>query len=60
MNTASMIHEICCGINIRYLPSMYRMSHKEVEELYEALFKIGINLQEIKRLINSKTQGVHK
>ena len=36
---------------------MYRMSYKEVEELYTALFKIGINLQEIKRLINSKTQA---
>ena len=57
MNKASMIHEICCGINIKYLPSMYRMSYKEVEELYEALFKIGIDLQEIKKIINSKTQA---
>ena len=54
MNKASMIHEICCGINLRYLPSMYRMTTKEVEELYNALFKIGIELKEIKKVINSE------
>ena len=54
MNKASMINEICCGINIRYLPSMYRMSYQEIQELYEALFKIGINLQKIKGLINKE------
>jgi len=54
MNKASMINEICCGVNLRYLPSMYRMSYQEVQELYGALFRIGVELQEIKGLINKR------
>jgi len=54
LNKASMILEICSGLQIEYLPSMYRMSYKEVDILYESLFKIGLNLQQIKKAINTQ------
>ena len=54
MNKATMIHEICCGVNVRYLPSMYRMTTTEVKELYDALVIIGNTLKEIKSKANEK------
>ena len=56
MNKASMINEICCGINIRYLPSMYRMTYKELKELYGGLLNIGNDLKEIKNRLGGNNE----
>jgi len=53
MNKASMILEICSSLDINYLSSMHNMSLKDLSILYNALYKHGIELKEIKSVLRN-------